>query len=346
MNTTSSSSAASHREQVRDAIRTGAALTPTYVVMNLLATVIACYGLLADSTSGVIGAMVVAMLLGPIVGVGLALVDYDLPLLRRSLTAGLVGVAIVMATAWVIGSLHRDMPLGTEILARTRPGSADLAIALASGIAATIATVGTSPGLSLIGVAIATALVPPLATCSMLLARGQNELALGAFILAFTNIVAIQFAASAVLWVAGYGGGTRSWSAGYNALVRNLVSLLLLLALGAILGVSTERAVQKQLFETRVREVLQERLEGYAGAFLSSVRFDRAAGGVVVRAVVEYPGRLSAKDVAILESALPAAPGGGKVTLRLREVAVEIMTPQGPAAEGTGERAGAGEGRE
>jgi uncharacterized hydrophobic protein (TIGR00271 family) len=338
MDTSSTPADVLREARVRDAIRAGAALTPTYALMNLLATVIACYGLLADSTSGVIGAMVVAMLLGPILGVGLALVDYDLTLLRRSLAAGVVGVAIVMATAWVIGILHRDMPLGAEILARTRPGSADLAIALASGIAATVATIGTSPALSLVGVAIASALVPPLATCSMLLARGESELALGAFMLAFTNMVAIQFSASVVLWVAGFGGGKRSWSAGYNALLRNLASLLLLLVLGTILGISTHRAVQKQLFETRVREVLQARLEAYAGAYLASVRFDRAADGVLVRAVVEYPGRLSAQDVAVLESALPAAPGDRKVMLRLREVPVEIMTSKGLAAEAAGAR--------
>ena len=111
------------KEEIRNVIRAGASLTPTYAFMNMLATVIACYGLLVDSAAGIIGAMVVAMLLGPIAGVGLALVENDLPLLRKSLLAELAGVAIVMTTAFVIGILHPDIPIGKEILARTSPGS-------------------------------------------------------------------------------------------------------------------------------------------------------------------------------------------------------------------------------
>src|SRR6516162_3995095 len=93
------SAAQQRKEVVRTAVRAGAALTPTYAVMNGLATVIACYGLLVDSPAGIIGAMVVAMLLGPIAGVSLALVEADMALLGRSLVAEMVGVAIVLATA-------------------------------------------------------------------------------------------------------------------------------------------------------------------------------------------------------------------------------------------------------
>ena len=86
----SESSRAQAQEETRRTIRLSASLTPTYAVMNLLATIIACYGLLADSTAGIIGAMVVALLLGSIEGVALALVDSDMLLLCRSLLAGLV----------------------------------------------------------------------------------------------------------------------------------------------------------------------------------------------------------------------------------------------------------------
>ncbi|HEX9154258.1 MAG TPA: TIGR00341 family protein, partial [Nitrospira sp.] len=189
---------------MRNTIHACASLTPTYLVMNMLATIIACYGLLADSAAGIIGAMVIAMLLGPIAGAGLAMVDGDLALLRKSLLAEMAGVAVVMATAFVIGIFHKDIPPGTEMLARTNPGYPDLMIALAGGAAATAASVSRGISLSLVGVAIATALVPPLSTSSMLLARGSKELALGAFLLAVTNMVAIQFTSSVVFWIAGY----------------------------------------------------------------------------------------------------------------------------------------------
>jgi uncharacterized hydrophobic protein (TIGR00271 family) len=326
-------SRAQRQQETREAIRQGASLTLTYAVMNMLATVIACYGLLVDSTAGIIGAMVVALLLGPIAGVGLALVDSDTHLLRRSLLAGVVGIAIVMATAFVIGFLHRDIPISQEMLARTRPGSFDLAIALAGGVAATIATISRGVNLSLVGVAIATALVPPLSTCSMLLARGDTHLAGGAFLLAFTNIVAIQFASSVVFWVAGFSNTTRLWAAGYRALLRNSASIVLLCALAVLLGVSTHRSVQIQLFETKVRETLQLNLDRYPGARLSEVRFENAKGHTLVRAVVRSPTRFSAMDVTALERALPSPPDGTAVSLRVRRIGVEEMTPSGPVFE-------------
>src|SRR3954469_737365 len=90
-----------------------------YVVMNTLATVVACYGLLADSPAVVIGAMIIAMLLGPIVGVALGLVDGNYKLLRRALGAEIGGAVIVLVVAFVIGWLHRDLPVTHEILVRT-----------------------------------------------------------------------------------------------------------------------------------------------------------------------------------------------------------------------------------
>ena len=323
-------SRAQAQEETRRTIQLGASLTPTYAVMNMLATIIACYALLVDSTAGVIGAMVVALLLGPIEGVGLALVDSDMPLLGRSLLTGLVGVTIVMATAFIIGFLHRDIPLGPEILARTRPGSSDLAIALAGGVAATVATISRGVNLSLVGVAIATALVPPLSTCSMLLARGETHLAGGAFLLAFTNMVAIQFASSVVFWIAGFSNTTRLWSAGYRALVRNSVSIVLLITLAVLLGVATHRSVQNRLFEAKVREILQERIDRLPGANLNEVRFERTNNETLVRALVRSPSHFSGSDVAVLERGLPAAPDGTTVSLHVRRVGVEEMTRNGP----------------
>jgi uncharacterized hydrophobic protein (TIGR00271 family) len=334
-----------HKEEVRSTIHAGASLTATYLVMNMLATIIACYGLLADSVAGIIGAMVIAMLLGPIAGAGLAMVDGDLALLRKSLLAEMAGVAVVMATAFAIGIFHQDIPPGTEMLARTNPGYPDLMIALAGGAAATAASVSRGVSLSLVGVAIATALVPPLSTCSLLLARGSTELALGAFLLAFTNMVAIQFTSSVVFWIAGYSNITRSWSSGYRLLIRNLVSIILLITLGVFLWVRTYNAVSSMLFEADIRKTLQGYLKNHPESHLAEVRFDTADGKILVRAVIRSPAPFSARDVEGMKSRLPAAPNGSAIELHVRRVAVEVMTDKGPLFE-TGENTGALTGRE
>ena len=126
-------------ETVRHSIRVNGALDGTYVAMNTLATMIACYGLFENSPAVIIGAMIVAMLIGPIAAVGLALVDSDTPLLRKSLMALAGGVCGVMLTAFILGWLHRDVPITDEIMARTAPNFMDLMIALAGGAAGAVA---------------------------------------------------------------------------------------------------------------------------------------------------------------------------------------------------------------
>ena len=322
-----------HKEEVRAAVRAGAALTPTYALMNGLATVIACYGLLVDSPAGIIGAMVVAMLLGPIAGVSLALVEADMALLGRSLVAEMVGVAIVLATAFLLGLLHPDIPIGPEMQARTEPGSADLVIALAGGAAATIAAINGGVSVSLVGVAIATALVPPLSTGSMLVARGMPALAMGAFVLAFTNMVAIQCSASVIFWAAGYGPRTCTWSAGSRLVLHNTISVLLLVGLAILLGLSTHRAVRNMVFETTVRKTLRGAVQHAPGAYLAEVRFAHQPGQTIVRAVIRSPQPVSAPEVAAMEAQLPRAPDGSAIALRVRRIAVEVMTGTGPLLE-------------
>ncbi len=97
---------------VRAHIREEAALTQAFVVMNTLATIIACYGLLTDATAVVIGGMVIAMLLGPITGIALGLVEGDDDLLRRALATEDVGAVLVLAISFGIGRLHAEFPAG------------------------------------------------------------------------------------------------------------------------------------------------------------------------------------------------------------------------------------------
>ena len=175
-----------------------------YWLMNGLATVIACYGLFANSSAVVIGSMVVAMLLGPISGVALGLNDSNGPLLRIALFSLGAGVVWILAIAILVGFIHRDVPLTEQILSRTKPDLFELIIALASGAAGAVAVISPQVGVALIGVAVATALVPPLAAAGILLARADFVLGGGALLLAATNVVAIQVAFSIVFWVTGY----------------------------------------------------------------------------------------------------------------------------------------------
>lgn len=320
---------AAAKERVRNQIRVGASLDGPYLIMNVLATVLACYGLLADNGTAVIGAMVVAQLLGPIMGIALSLVDGEQPLLRRGLVTLVVGIACVLATAYLIGLFHRGIPASEQLLSRTHPQFSDLVIALAGGAAAAYATVSPRVGTALVGVAVATAMVPPLCASAIFLGRGEFDEATQAFVLAFTNVVAIQFAASVVLWACGYHGLTRRWEAGYRTLLRNGVTVLMLASLGVLLAIHSYVIVVDAVFTAKTSGILREELQAYPGTYLAEVRHGREGGRIVVRAVVRGPEPLSPEQVAAIEDKLPAV-AGVPVELHVRFVRVEILTRTGP----------------
>jgi uncharacterized hydrophobic protein (TIGR00271 family) len=169
------------RERIREAIRGNTVLSTSYLIMNALAAIVASYGLLQDSAAVVIGAMIIAILLGPISGMALALVEGDNRLLSRALAAEAAGAALVFAIAYTLGRVHHDLPLGKEIWSRTSTGILDLAIALAAGAAGAYATLSPRISASPVGVAIATALVPPRCTSAICLSHGLYRAGAGAF---------------------------------------------------------------------------------------------------------------------------------------------------------------------
>ena len=176
-------------------------------MLTALSTAIASLGLIANSAAVVIGAMLVAPLMQPIVALAAGLV-----LARPRAEAMSLGL-IVLASAeafgvaalvgWLVPSF-RIITLTPEILARTAPALLDLLIAVAAGAAGAYLTVRPRAGGALAGVAIAVALVPPLGACGVLVAHGNDRLAGGAFFLFLTNLVGIVLAAVVVFLATGF----------------------------------------------------------------------------------------------------------------------------------------------
>ena len=318
------------KDSVRDAIRAGAVLNVPYLLMNTLAAVIACYGLFANSPAVVIGAMLIAMLLGPITGIALALVDSDMAGLWKALTTLLGGMLCVMVAATILGLMHRDIPITNEMLSRTAPNLLDLMVALAGGAAGAYATVSPRLSVAFVGVAIATALVPPLCSATILCVRGAYDLGLGAFVLAFTNMVAIQFASSAVFWLTGFRRVTQTTGLALATFLRrNLVSAGILVALAWLLATNLQHVLAQQLFETRVRGTLREAINASEGSYLAEVRFVTTTTTTIVRAVVRGPHPPRADQVAALEAQLPPPPDHTRIALRIRFVDTAIITRDG-----------------
>ena len=160
----------------------------------IFAIIIASIGLNTNSTAVIIGAMLISPLMGPIIGIGLAVGINDMQLLGRSFRSLWVATlfSILAATLYfLISPLNEVQP---ELLARTSPTIYDVLIALTGGAAGILATCTRGKGSVLIGVAIATALMPPLCTVGFGIATGRWLFALGAFYLYFINSVFISIA--------------------------------------------------------------------------------------------------------------------------------------------------------
>lgn len=183
-----------------------AGVSPRYLFMILMSAGIAVLGLLLSSPAVIIGAMLISPLMGPIIGLGFALSIFDWREVRRSLAALALGSVVAVLFCALVVALSPLQSVTPEILARTRPNLFDLLVAVFSALAGTYATI-RGRGETIVGVAIATALMPPLAVVGFGLATGNAPVFGGAFALFMTNLLAI--ALSAAIMARFYGFGTE-----------------------------------------------------------------------------------------------------------------------------------------
>ncbi len=221
------------REELYAHIQGMARLDRVYIGMVILSTVVAAAGLLKDNVAVIIGAMVIAPLLGPIIAQAMATTLADFDLARVAARTNFSGMSLALALSFLLGLLLTVNPDGREIAARTDIGLGDMAVALASGGAGALAfTAGAST--VLVGVMVAVALLPPLATLGLLLGSGYLLPALGAGLLLLTNVICVNLAAVVVFWLQGV--RPTSWWEEKKARRATLLSISICLGLLVVLG--------------------------------------------------------------------------------------------------------------
>ncbi len=220
-------------EELRDDLKDEAQLTRSFLAMAVASAVIAALGMRSGQTAVVIGAMVIAPLLGPCMALAMGATVGDRGLGRRAGQALAAGAGAAYAATLALGVAFDVDPTAPELLARTTTTPADLALALASGAAGVLAF---SRGLSssLVGVMIAVALVPPLAAAGLfsgaaLTGRGGGALAVGALVLFSTNLVCINVAGITTFLLQGL--PPREWRLTGRALALWMALLVVLAAL-------------------------------------------------------------------------------------------------------------------
>lgn len=223
------------RKDLVERLHEGANWNFSFGLLTALSTTIASLGLIQGSSATVIGAMVVAPLMLPLIAAGLSLVQGNVILFRTSAKTMLRGVLLALLASFVIGLVIPQSDLSSELIARAAPNILDLGVAFLAGFAAAYAVALPELLGALAGVAIAVALVPPLATTGIAIADGIWPLAYGAGLLFVTNLVAIILGAASVFQFLGISKTSESQTPKW---VRKTVSSLVLggLLLTGLLG--------------------------------------------------------------------------------------------------------------
>lgn len=312
-------------------IRDGSTPSIRFYTLIILSTIIAAYGLLSNSTAVVIGAMLVAPLMGPIFGLALALISGNLPLLKRALLSALFGVLLTVGVSFVIGLVPLNLEPQSEMLSRTAPTLYDLIIAVASGLAGAYAVANPKVAAALPGVAVSVALAPPLAACGLFLAEGSLHLGGGAFLLFLTNLFGIQLAACGVFLLYDLGAEREMRDVGLlRFMLRFAPSVAVLGFMTWYLTVTLIRISQTSHLRSSIVSALEEEFARRSGSRLDEILAVTQRTGrweVVVSALTPRP--FDTAEIARLQGLLQARTGE-RIHLIVRSLQSHDADASGP----------------
>jgi uncharacterized hydrophobic protein (TIGR00271 family) len=257
-----------------------------FATLLVLSTVIAANGVIEDSTATVIGAMIIAPLMTPILATTAALVMGDAGRAWRSLmlvAGGTLGVVVLAALMGAVAVHVVDFNNNTQITARVAPRMLDLIVALAAGTAGAVATSRDDIADSLPGVAISIALVPPLCVVGISLAGGEWADAWGAFLLFITNFLSILMAGGAIFALFGLGAAAAASKSHFNKGRAYRVIAISIFLVAIPLSMTTLRVYRDSIAQVQVKQIADDWVGQYPTDFVvRSVLVSEGTAKVIV----------------------------------------------------------------
>lgn len=270
----------------------------SYYVMLFISGIISALGLLSGSAAAIIGAMIVAPLMGPIVGMSFAITVGNRRLLKRSGIAVFSGSVMTIATAYFICKFIGISSLNSEILQRTQPTLIDLVIGLAAGVAGAFAQTRREIAGALPGVAIAVALVPPLSVIGIGMALGSSSVTLGSSLLFLTNLAGIILSGGFVFIWQEYGSLKRA-RRGLTA------STALIILLGIPLGLSMRELIIEEKGRSAVNQMIRSDLLTFRNSDIQAVDISSDGDHLGIKIeVAAQRGSISERQVDLVRQAL------------------------------------------
>jgi len=297
------------REEIIANIRTASSPGFDYFFLVILSGAIATVGLINDSPAVIIGAMLVAPLMSPILGVGLGSIIADPSLARSAISALSKGaiLAVLLSALLTLSNVYLPfvpslLEIPDEVLSRTQPTPNDLLVALAGGMAAAYSLSQPHLSAALPGVAIATALMPPLATIGIGIALGRWEIAGGAALLFLTNAITIAFASILVFFLEGFVPKFQrnNGKLPQSLLITGVLTSFLLIPL-TIIGV---RLVSQAQDNRLINNIIETELGEIENAELLELNIARSEQEIQLEITVRAHAPLSYFQVVSLQEAL------------------------------------------
>lgn len=239
-------------EEIRNGLLNESTVTTNYIVLIFGSCIIATFGLLSNSVSVIIGAMIIAPLMLPIRGLAFGALEGNIVLFRKALAAIIIGTILSIVLAWFIGNLVALPTFGSEIISRSRPTLLDLGIAIAAGGISGFAKVQPKISESLAGTAIAVALMPPVCVIGLGLSQVNWQLSIGATLLYLTNLLGISLSCMLTFLVT----GCTSFRLAKKALGWTLIFIAILFI---PLSISFFQLIRQARLENNLRQALLNR---------------------------------------------------------------------------------------
>jgi len=305
-----------------------------YLVLVALSSSIATLGLLSDSPAVIIGAMVVAPLMSPILGIGLATTTGEKKLLKDALLTLFFGALLSIVIAVILTWVNDELPfislrqIPGEVMSRTRSSPVDLTIAIAGGLAAAYA-ITRRPKLSaaLPGVAIATALMPPVCSVGIGLALQNWQVASGAGLLFITNAVAIAFASGLVFLARGFSKEHRFGDAKMTASLW--VSTVLVVILLIPLTYFSLRVIRQAEKTQMINTIVAREVALLPNVQLEETSFINGSEVLDLRLTLLTSRSLTWREIVSLQEAI-ASGLGQNVSLKVEQVLFRELDPMIP----------------
>lgn len=304
-----------------------------FFVLIILSCIIATFGLIIDSPAVIIGAMLVAPLMSPILGLSMASISGLSHFLKRSMTAVLAGVGAAVVLSALLSFVAYRLPYGplanisNEVLARTSPSLIDLGIALAGGSAAAYALAHPRLSAALPGVAIATALMPPICTIGIGISFLNPSIILGATLLFATNLVSISFAGSITFAMMGFGPRRSSDKDAISHSLR--ISAMLVLAISIPLAFFGWNSVREARLYSNASSAIIESVSELAEIRLVDLAISSEGGTKNIDVVLRTSRELSHDEVLVIQSAV-ADRLESPVSLEMVTVPMQVLNPMNP----------------